>query len=197
MAHLQEKGTFWGKVRSSTNKISSSLANLSIRSEHDGDSVNSTLIHTALVNHYIKKNEQFPSWLGEEQHEPQQRQQQQQQQQQQSSQQSSVQEQIRQPVHTQRFQPQQSHQQAGTSRFASRFQQEQQQQQQRQTNQSPQLSSRFGSSVDSSSAGSRFSGNSGNGHGLPGGGPQRTDSSSGNAMKDRLKRNNYRSNFNV
>ncbi|CCH44960.1 hypothetical protein BN7_4537 [Wickerhamomyces ciferrii] len=193
MAHLQEKGTFWGKVRSSTNKISSSLANLSIRSEHDGDSVNSTLIHTALVNHYIKKNEQFPSWLGEEQHEPQQQQQPQQ------SQQSSAQEQIRQPVYTQRFQPQQSHQQqAGTSRFASRFQQQQQQQQQqRQTNQSPQLSSRFGSSVDSSSAGSRFSGNSGNGHGLPGGGPQRTDSSSGNAMKDRLKRNNYRSNFNV
>ncbi|CAM9021975.1 unnamed protein product [Wickerhamomyces anomalus] len=106
MSLHHDKGNFWTKVRSSTNKLSSSLANLSIRSEHDGDSPNSTLIHKALVNHYVSKNEQFPQWLGEEQenhqhHNHPQR----------AQPQNTAQEQIRQPVQTQRFQPQPQQQQ--------------------------------------------------------------------------------------
>lgn len=185
MSLHHDKGNFWTKVRSSTNKISSSLANLSIRSEHDGDSPNSTLIHKALVSHYVSKNEQFPSWLGEE--EPQQQQQQQSQRNNNYNSQPQQQESIRQPVQTQRIQPQQPS--AGTSRFASRFANEQQ---------SSPAPSRFASS-SSSGNGSRFASNSSNGSGatptrLK---PERSDSSSGNAMKDRLKRNNYRNNFGV
>lgn len=178
MSLHHDKGNFWTKVRSSTNKISSSLANLSIRSEHDGDSPNATLIHKALVNHYVSKNEQFPSWLGEE--EPQQ---QQQQSQRNNNYNAPVQQEpIRQPVQTQRIQPQQTS--AGTSRFASRFANDQ-------NTSSP---SRF-----ASGNGSRFASNTSNGSGSTPSRmkPERSDSSSGNAMKDRLKRNNYRNNFGV
>lgn len=187
MSLHHDRGNFWTKVRSSTNKISSSLANLSIRSEHDGDSPNSTLIHKALVNHYVSKNEQFPQWLGEEQenhqhHNHPQR----------AQPQSTAQEQNRQPVQTQRFQPQPQQQQQsqpqqgtpGTSRFASRFANDQ-------NTRSP---SRFATSGadHGSNGGSRFAGsNTRPGH------PERSDSSSGSAMKDRLKRNNYRNNFGV
>lgn len=61
------KNTFWSKVRSGTSKISSlstSLGNLSLRTEHDGDSINSTLIHKALVKHYRETGQSYPEWLG-------------------------------------------------------------------------------------------------------------------------------------
>jgi len=187
----QDKG-FWTKIRTSTNKISSSLANLSIRSESDGDSPNSTLIHKALMNHYVSKNEHFPSWLGEE--EPQQHSQRQNhhhhqaQAQANSTSAAQPQDQIRQPVQTQRIQTQQPG--AGTSRFASRFSNDQV---------PSRSSSRFasasststGSSADQQSNGSRFANNA-----RPTG-PERSDSTSGSAMKDRLKRNNYRNNFGI
>ncbi|CDR39986.1 CYFA0S04e01222g1_1 [Cyberlindnera fabianii] len=58
------KSNLWSKMRSSTKQLSSSLAHLSLRTEHDGDSEESTLIHKALVAHYNKTGQPFPEWLG-------------------------------------------------------------------------------------------------------------------------------------
>lgn len=62
----QSSGGLWNKFRSSTKSLSSSLSNLSVRTETDGDSVTSTVVHKALVKFY--KEQQpftgFPGWLG-------------------------------------------------------------------------------------------------------------------------------------
>lgn len=59
-------GGLWDKFRSSTKSLSSSISNLSVRTESDGDSVTSTVVHKALVKFY-KEQEPFtgfPGWLG-------------------------------------------------------------------------------------------------------------------------------------
>lgn len=59
-------GNLWHKFRSSTKSLSSSLSNLSVKNESDGDSPTSTVVHKALVRFY--KNQEpftgFPGWLG-------------------------------------------------------------------------------------------------------------------------------------
>ncbi|GCE98077.1 hypothetical protein ZYGM_004780 [Zygosaccharomyces mellis] len=63
---------FWHKFRSSTKSLQSSLAGLSLKSESDGDSPNSTVVHKTLVKFY--KNREpftgFPGWLGEKEELP-------------------------------------------------------------------------------------------------------------------------------
>lgn len=58
-------------MKSSTKNISSSLANLSIKTEHDGDSPESTLIHKSIVHFYDEQqgSQGYPRWLGEEENE--------------------------------------------------------------------------------------------------------------------------------
>lgn len=62
----QSSGSLWHKFRSSTKSLSSSLSNLSIKGESDGDSPTSTVVHKSLVRFY--KNQEpftgFPGWLG-------------------------------------------------------------------------------------------------------------------------------------
>lgn len=62
----QSSGSLWHKFRSSTKSLSSSLSNLSIKGETDGDSPTSTVVHKSLVRFY--KNQEpftgFPGWLG-------------------------------------------------------------------------------------------------------------------------------------
>ncbi|SMN21608.1 similar to Saccharomyces cerevisiae YNR049C MSO1 Probable component of the secretory vesicle docking complex, acts at a late step in secretion [Maudiozyma saulgeensis] len=61
-----ESGNFWNKFKTSTKSISSSFSQLSVKSEVDGDSPTSTIVHKALVKYY-KHQEPFtgfPSWLG-------------------------------------------------------------------------------------------------------------------------------------
>lgn len=58
------KINFWSKVRSSQQKLTSSLGNLSLKTEHDGDSPESTLVHKAIVKHFKETNQRFPEWLG-------------------------------------------------------------------------------------------------------------------------------------
>lgn len=62
----QGSGNLWSKFRTSTKSLSSSLSHLSIKTEADGDTPTSTLVHKALVKYY--KNQQpftgFPGWLG-------------------------------------------------------------------------------------------------------------------------------------
>ncbi|KAH3680332.1 hypothetical protein WICMUC_000399 [Wickerhamomyces mucosus] len=53
---------FWSKFKTSTSKIQG-LVKIK---EHDGDSIKSTIIHKALVQFYDSKNEDYPTWLGEE-----------------------------------------------------------------------------------------------------------------------------------
>lgn len=66
MTAHQSSGNLWHKFRSSTKSLSSSLSNLSIKSETDGDTPTSTVVHKALVKFY--KNQEpftgFPGWLG-------------------------------------------------------------------------------------------------------------------------------------
>lgn len=62
----QNSGGLWNKFRSSTKSLSHSLSNLSVRTETDGDTVTSTVVHKALVKFY-KDQEPFtgfPGWLG-------------------------------------------------------------------------------------------------------------------------------------
>ncbi|QLL31132.1 hypothetical protein HG536_0A09490 [Torulaspora globosa] len=62
----QSSGGLWNKFRSSTKSLSHSLSNLSVRTETDGDTVTSTVVHRALVKFY-KDQEPFtgfPGWLG-------------------------------------------------------------------------------------------------------------------------------------
>lgn len=58
---------FWNKFKYSTKSLQSSFAGLSLRSESDGDSPTSTVVHKTLVKFY--KNQEpftgFPGWLGE------------------------------------------------------------------------------------------------------------------------------------
>lgn len=66
MTATQGSGNLWHKFRSSTKSLSSSLSNLSIKGETDGDTVTSTVLHKAMVKFY--KNQEpftgFPGWLG-------------------------------------------------------------------------------------------------------------------------------------
>lgn len=66
-AHSEHaSGGLWHKFRSSTKSLSSSLSNLSMKTESDGDSPTSTVVHKALVKFY-KHQEPFtgfPGWLG-------------------------------------------------------------------------------------------------------------------------------------
>lgn len=66
MSAEHSSGGLWHKFRTSTKSLSSSLSNLSIKSESDGDSPTSTVVHKALVKFY--KNQDpftgFPGWLG-------------------------------------------------------------------------------------------------------------------------------------
>lgn len=59
-----DKNNFWSKVKTSTKTITTSIGGLSLRSEHDGDSPESTLIHKALVRHYTEEGRGYPEWLG-------------------------------------------------------------------------------------------------------------------------------------
>ncbi|AMD20584.1 HDL160Wp [Eremothecium sinecaudum] len=64
---MSNQGTdIWNKFKSSTKSLSTSFSNLSVKTEKDGDTPESTLIHKALVKHYRKKEpfEGFPEWLG-------------------------------------------------------------------------------------------------------------------------------------
>ncbi|KAH3900774.1 uncharacterized protein SCODWIG_01275 [Saccharomycodes ludwigii] len=57
---------FWDKFKTSTKSITSQFQGLSLRSEKDGDSPDSTLVHIALVNYYRNQEpfQGFPDWLG-------------------------------------------------------------------------------------------------------------------------------------
>ncbi|AET40438.1 Mso1p Ecym_6034 [Eremothecium cymbalariae DBVPG len=62
----QSRSDIWNKFKSSTKSLSSSLSQLSIKAEKDGDTPTTTLIHRAFVKYY-KKQEPFqgyPDWLG-------------------------------------------------------------------------------------------------------------------------------------
>lgn len=67
-ASLSNKGNenLWNKFTKSTKSISTSLSNLSVKSETDGSSVDSTLVHKALVKFYKEQVpfQGFPGWLG-------------------------------------------------------------------------------------------------------------------------------------
>ncbi|CCF57471.1 hypothetical protein KAFR_0C04800 [Kazachstania africana CBS 2517] len=66
LASNQSSGNIWSKFRTSTKSLSSSFANLSLKTETDGDSPTSTVVHKALVKYY-KHQEPFtgfPGWLG-------------------------------------------------------------------------------------------------------------------------------------
>lgn len=59
-------GGLWHKFRSSTKSLSSSLSNLSMKTESEGDTPTSTVVHKSLVKFY-KHQEPFtgfPGWLG-------------------------------------------------------------------------------------------------------------------------------------
>ncbi|SCU92235.1 LADA_0F15302g1_1 [Lachancea dasiensis] len=62
----QKPTRFWSKVKSSTKSISSSLSQLSIKQERDGDTPTTTVVHKALVKFYTHREpfEGFPDWLG-------------------------------------------------------------------------------------------------------------------------------------
>ncbi|AQZ13362.1 MSO1 (YNR049C) [Zygosaccharomyces parabailii] len=66
-ASTENSQNIWHKFRSSTKNLSSSFSGLSMKSESDGDTPNSTLVHKSLVKFY--KNQEpftgFPGWLGE------------------------------------------------------------------------------------------------------------------------------------
>lgn len=66
MSNTHESGGFWNKFKSSTKSLSSSLSQLSLKSEHDGDTPTSTLVHKALVKYYTKQEpfQGYPDWLG-------------------------------------------------------------------------------------------------------------------------------------
>lgn len=66
-SNFRSSGKLWTKVKSSTKSISTSFQNLSMKSEHDGDSVTTTVIHKALVKYYTKQEpfQGFPGWLGQ------------------------------------------------------------------------------------------------------------------------------------
>ncbi|QLQ81265.1 hypothetical protein HG537_0F00260 [Torulaspora globosa] len=62
----QNSGGLWNKFRTSTKSLSHSLSNLSVKTETDGDTITSTVVHKALVKFY-KDQEPFtgfPGWLG-------------------------------------------------------------------------------------------------------------------------------------
>lgn len=44
--------------------LSSSIQNMSIHSDHDGNSEDDTLIHNAFVKYFDSKSEPYPEWLG-------------------------------------------------------------------------------------------------------------------------------------
>ncbi|CAI4050541.1 Mso1p SKDI_14G3710 [Saccharomyces kudriavzevii IFO 1802] len=71
--HSQESsGRFWNKFKTSTKSLSTSLAHLSIKTEKDGDTVDSTLVHKGLVKFYENQHpfQGFPGWLGEKENLP-------------------------------------------------------------------------------------------------------------------------------
>ncbi|CAI1697622.1 hypothetical protein SEUBUCD646_0N03630 [Saccharomyces eubayanus] len=65
-------GRFWNKFKTSTKSLSTSLSHLSIKTEKDGDTANSTLVHKGLVKFYQNQHpfQGFPGWLGEKEELP-------------------------------------------------------------------------------------------------------------------------------
>lgn len=63
---------FWGKVKTSTKSLSSSLSHLTEKTETDGDTEDSTVVHKALVKFYESQDPflGFPAWLGEKENLP-------------------------------------------------------------------------------------------------------------------------------
>lgn len=63
---------FWGKVKTSTKSLSSSLSHLTEKTETDGDTEDSTVVHKALVKFYESRDPflGFPAWLGEKENLP-------------------------------------------------------------------------------------------------------------------------------
>ncbi|CCE65785.1 hypothetical protein TPHA_0M02110 [Tetrapisispora phaffii CBS 4417] len=61
-----DSDNLWNKFTKSTKSISNSLSQLSVKSDSDGNSIETTLVHKALVKYY--QNQQpfqgFPGWLG-------------------------------------------------------------------------------------------------------------------------------------
>ncbi|AGO10568.1 AaceriABR115Cp [[Ashbya] aceris (nom. inval.)] len=62
----QNRNDIWNKLKSSTKSFSSSLSQLSIRNDRDGDTPTTTLVHKALLKYYKKREPfvGFPEWLG-------------------------------------------------------------------------------------------------------------------------------------
>lgn len=57
----------WEKIKSQYGSASNALSNLTISGiEEDGATEQETVIHKALVNYYVSKEEQLPAWLGVE-----------------------------------------------------------------------------------------------------------------------------------
>lgn len=167
------KHNFWSKVRSSTNKLSSSLANLSLRTEHDGDTPETTLVHKAIAKHFRESGQRYPEWLGVVDEPHQQRQQQQQSQSQQQEQPRGQQADGRRP----------SARPAASASFKDMYSRPATAQQPQ-----PMSSSRprmqWGASAPQMQTQSQ-----------PQLQPQGGDEPKSSQMRDRLKRNNYRSNF--
>ncbi|CCK69771.1 Mso1p KNAG_0D00190 [Huiozyma naganishii CBS 8797] len=67
MSHVgvQEHG-IWNKFRASTKSLSSSFSQLSTKSERDGDTPSTTIVHKAIVKFYEQQEpfQGFPGWLG-------------------------------------------------------------------------------------------------------------------------------------
>jgi hypothetical protein len=148
MNNNKDKHTFWHKVKSSTKTITSTLGNLSLRTEHDGDTAESTLIHKALVRHYTEQGKGYPEWLGHvEEKQP------------------------VQSVHQQPDQQQQQHQ-----RTAIPSQRVEPNRYRRQNS----FKDIYNQQTPTSTAQAQ---------------PTQAQNTARNAMKDRLKRNNYKSNF--
>ncbi|QEU59524.1 Mso1 [Kluyveromyces lactis] len=66
MSNSNGSGNLWSKVKSGTKSLSSSIQHLAVKTEHDGDTPNSTLVHKALVKYYSSQEpfQGFPAWLG-------------------------------------------------------------------------------------------------------------------------------------
>ncbi|SCW00271.1 LAFE_0C00474g1_1 [Lachancea fermentati] len=65
-ASQPKPGRLWSKFKSSTKSLSTSLSQLSLKQERDGDSPNTTMVHKALVKFYSSQEpfQGFPEWLG-------------------------------------------------------------------------------------------------------------------------------------
>ncbi|CDO93384.1 unnamed protein product [Kluyveromyces dobzhanskii CBS 2104] len=66
MSNSNGSNNLWSKVKSGTKSLSSSIQHLAVKTEHDGDTPTSTLVHKALVKHYSIQEpfQGFPAWLG-------------------------------------------------------------------------------------------------------------------------------------